>query len=342
MTATNVHRLDGLEPDNLLAFLASLGLLRALSQVDVELRPRISWTLDAPPLRPKLHIARPLTTDELVNIITDGIAALLQNNNFNGRKDLNYVSDESRNLLKNEALNSSCTARIKADLFSALMSDMALKDGKEQVVDPTPLCFLFGQGHQHFLERLSTVPTEKVPPKRGRGKGAVQISEQDCIAEALFQPWHRTDPTQSFRWDPNEDVRYAMMAGDPTDSAYKSGTQHGANRLAAIGIAVLTLVPEFRARRVRPAIVGGAHNADGFSFAWPIWRVPVTLAAIVAMLGHPELRAVDSLRHLSVENVMLTQRISNGKFMNVTRARPLSQGEVMSKAETNLIEVKEA
>lgn len=323
MTAKNVHRLDGLEPDNLLAFLALLGLLRALNQADVTPHPRISWTIDEPPLRPKLHLSQSFTIEALSEKIALGIDALAQNHDFGGRKDLNYDESDSRALLKDVAKNSLVLAQARATLVAALMSDAALKDGKDQVVDPTPLCLLFGQGHQHFLERLVQVPKLPAPPPRGRGRNAVQISAQDCIAEALFHSWQRSDPTQSFRWDPNEDVRYAMMAGDPTDSAYKSGTQHGANRLASVGLAVLTLAPEFRAKRVRPSIVGGTYNSDGFSFAWPIWKEPATLAAIVAMLAHPELRVGSSLRHLGVEDVMIAQRISVGKFMNFTRARPL-------------------
>jgi len=324
MTASNTHRLDGLEPDNLLAFLALIGLLRALDQADAVLRPRISWTHDGSPLRPLIHLAKPVTAEELARRVSHGISTLVLAHDFNGHKDLNYTFANCRDLLKTTAENSSAKAQTKALLLSALMSDIALKDGKEQVVDPTPLCLLFGQGHQHFLERLAQVPALKEPPRRGRGRNAVQITEQQCIAEALFHTWHRTDPTQSFRWDPNEDVRYAMMAGDPTDSAYKSGTQHGANRLAAVGLAALTLVPGFRAKRVRPSIIGGTHDAAGFSFAWPIWREPATLAAIVAMLAHPELRTTKALQHLSVENVMVAQRISVGKFMNFTRARSLS------------------
>jgi hypothetical protein len=131
------------------------------------------------------------------------------------------------------------------------------------------------------------------------------------------------DPTFSFRWDPDEDVRYALMAGDPTDAAYKAGTQHGANRLAAIGLAALTLVPETRAGRVRPSIIGGASGAGGFSFAWPIWREPATLSSIRALLAHPDLRKPGALAHLGVDHVMAARRISVGKFTNFSRARPI-------------------
>jgi hypothetical protein len=50
------HRLAGLRPDNLLAFLALVGLMRAL-EADAAgggpaLGARAAWTLDEPPLRP--------------------------------------------------------------------------------------------------------------------------------------------------------------------------------------------------------------------------------------------------------------------------------------------------
>jgi hypothetical protein len=115
------------------------------------------------------------------------------------------------------------------------------------------------------------------------------------------------------------------MAGDPTDKAYKTGTQHGANRLAAVGLAALTIVPEVRAGRVRPSVVGGTHGATGFSFAWPIWREPATLCAIRSLLAHPDLLTTNGLAYLGVDHVMVARRISSGKFLNFTRAHPVAR-----------------
>jgi hypothetical protein len=53
------HRLEGLEPDNLLAFLALLGLLRALEEARPAWRPRVRWSIDEPPLRPVLRLREP-------------------------------------------------------------------------------------------------------------------------------------------------------------------------------------------------------------------------------------------------------------------------------------------
>lgn len=329
MTSAVSHRLDGLESDNLLAFLALLGLLRALEAADQDrpekdkLHPRAAWD-STPPLRPRLFVARDAGREEILAAACGGLNALAPLYHFDGRKDLNYSSNECRAVLEREALNSSRRSRARTDTLASLMSDAAIKDKNDQPVDPTPLCLLFGQGHQHFLERLTVVPRQTAPT-RFDGHKAIALSTEQCLNEALFEPWHRDDPTPSFRWDPEEDARYALMAGDPTDSAYKTGTQHGANRLAAIGLTALTLVPETRAGRVRPNIMGGSSSRSGFTFAWPIWRDPATLAAIRALLGHPDLRTVGALASLGVEEVLVASRIRNGKFMNFARARPLAQ-----------------
>jgi hypothetical protein len=330
MSAATSYRLDGLEPDNLLAFLALLGLLRALETDDgnreneEKLWPRVAWDVDAPPLRPVLIFKRALSPEELFERIARGLDVLSAVHDFNERKNLDYSQEACHSLLVQQAKAARIGAREYVDLLAALMSDAAIKDNKkEEVVDPTPLCLLFGQGHQYFLERLVRVPRDPALPKRGKGKKAKAVSAFECLNEALFQPWHRNDPTFSFRWDPEEDVRYALMAGDPTDSAYATGTQHGANRLAAVGLSALTLVPEMRAGRVRPSIIGGLSGADGFSFAWPIWREPATLASIRALLSHPDLRKPEGLTHLGVDQVLVVQRISVGKFTNFSRARPL-------------------
>ncbi len=303
MTAASLHRLEGLEPDNLLVFLALLGLLRALESDDRErakdgkLRPRAAWDSDTPPLRVRLSLARAITTEEVTASAARGLEALTAVYEFDGRKDLNHSRKECRALLEQEETAAHLDARERIDLLAALMSDGALKDDRKEPIDPTPLCLLFGQGHQHFLDRLASVPRELVPPSRGGGKTATVVSVSKCLGEALFQAWHR------------------------------AGTQHGANRLASIGLAALTLVPKMRGGRVRPSIVGGASGADGFSFAWPIWSEPATFAAIRALLAHRDLRKPGALAHLGVDQVMVARRISVGKFMSFSRTRPLLRRE---------------
>ncbi len=331
--AVTSHRLEGLEPDNLLAFLALLGLLRSLEAFDrkrqgnEKFRCRASWDLKSLPIRPVLHVAYPTRAEDLAEAAANGLARIADDHDLGDwkRENLNYDYPEARRMLVEIAHAASVSARGRVDLVASLMSDAAVKENKGSnppPLDPTPLCLLFGQGHQHFLERLVAIPATPAPPPRGRGHVAVQLSAAECLMEALFAPWHREDPTFSFRWDPEEDVRYASMAGNPTDVAYKGGTQHGANRLAAVGLAAITMAPETRAGRVRPSVLGGEFGTGGFSFSWPLWREPATLAGIRSLLGNPNLSKPHGLAYLGIDQVLRTKRISVGKFMNFTRARP--------------------
>ncbi|MDN5872214.1 MAG: hypothetical protein L0H73_16040 [Nitrococcus sp.] len=73
MTATTIHRLDGLEPDNLLAFLALLGLLRAVELVRPEWQPRAYWDMEKAPLRPIFTTRKPMTPEEVSRAALDGL-----------------------------------------------------------------------------------------------------------------------------------------------------------------------------------------------------------------------------------------------------------------------------
>ena len=317
MTGSPVHRLDGLEPDNLLAFLALLGLLRSLKERDEPGLPKVSWSVDSPPVRPILHLRRSMDRETLLGLVAEGLNSIARSLNFDRRRALAVTPEEGPKVLS-EALG-----RGQGEVWSALVSDaVTARDGKK--LEPTPMCVLFGQGHQHFLERLVSVPSAKEPQrKRPRGKRS-GVTETSCLAEALFDRWRRPDATESFRWDYREDVRYALRAKDPTDSTTKDTTQHGANRLGAIGLHVLTVVPQTSAAGVaRLAIRGGARDSRGrFMFAWPIWEHPLSLASICALLDHPRLDDDAVKASLGVVERRRVTRFSNGKFMN------FSQGEV--------------
>lgn len=321
--ARNRLRLEGLEADNLLAFLALLGLLRTLETTQSDWRPRAAWDLGMAPLRPVLVLADPQTEQTVCEAAAKGVAELSGTYHFpktpaddSAQDSLSYSAETARALLEQSA--EACDHR-KMDLWGALLSDAAHKDGK---IEATPLCLLFGQGHQYFLDRLTAVPRMEAPPPRGRGKKAVMLTAAETLREALFRPWERQDPTPSFRWDPAEDVRYALRADDP--SGEKSTTQHGANRLAALGLAALTVTPVQRGERVRLQVVGGVSHRGGFDFFWPVWNAPASLAAIRAMLTHPSLpKGPEALAHLGVAEVRRAHRISVGKFMNFMRAEPV-------------------
>ena len=228
MTERLTYRLNGLEPDNLLAFLALLGLLRTLEHAWPTWRPRVAWTVEAPPVRPMLTATAAAADDEIVAAVAQGLNDLARRHQFGQLRDLKLSREEATKRLC-DAREAASEDRYVSDLWAALISDAAVRDKNK--AEPTPLCALFGQGHMHFMSRLSSVPQQSVLPARGTGRKKTVIREADCLSEALFETWTRADDTFSFRWDPHEDVRYALRATDPTDSKTRETTQHGANRL---------------------------------------------------------------------------------------------------------------
>lgn len=314
------HRLDGLDPDNLLAFLALLGLLRCLEETTPSWLPRVAWTVAEPPVRPLLSLSRAAGKDEIVAAAATGLNRLAELHDFTPHKDLRLPQETAAEKLRAAAAGD----RYTADLWAALVSDAAVRERNGVAeAEPTPFCLMFGQGHQHFLERLSAVPRRRMPDREPR-RSPLTVSETECLSAALFRTWTRPDATPSFRWDHREDVRYAHRATDPTDQRTKKTTQHGANRLAAIGLATLTVVPRHRAGEPRLEVLGGDRSIDGsFSFSWPIWRDPISSASIRALLGHPRLDDPATRAALGIVDRRRTHRISSGKFMNVTPAATL-------------------
>ena len=317
MPERSTHRLEGLEPDNLLAFLALLGLLRTLERSRPEFCPRVAWTVGTPPVRPLLTVTDRATEAGIVTAVAEGLNALARRHDFGGLQNLKLSRDEAVERLRNAAAGD----RYTSDLWAALISDAAVRDKNNvQETEPTPLCLLTtGQQALTFVPRLASVPQKAVPPARGTTDRKTSISETACLRETLFKPWTRPDATFSFRWDPHEDVRYALRATDPTDSKTRETTQHGANRLAAVGLSVLTVAPRLRAGAVRLDVLGGDRDG-GFAFQWPIWRHPISLAAIRALLGHSGLDKQATRDALGVVELRRARRISVGRYMNFTRA----------------------
>lgn len=315
MTADRRHRLDGLEPENLLAFMALLGLLRALDNARPDWRARAVWDVKKTPLRPVLELPKGRTRREIAAAAAEGAAKLGEGHVFD-RKDLNYSADEAREVLLKQADSA------RSALFDALLSDGALKDDGR--VWPTPFCFLFGQGHQHFLDRFSAVPRGRLPKALEKTKKAPDLNDPQFIAATLFGPWTRSETTDTFRWDPIEDRRYALRARDPSGDPV--GTQHGANRLAAIGLPAMSGTIILRRGETRFLNRGTSYGTSGrIEISWPIWNEPARLAGLRALLARSELAMEtpdeQKLTVVGVCGLFRAERISVGKFFNVTPAR---------------------
>ena len=326
MTTCTNHRLDGLEPDNLLAFMALLGLLRTLEEIRPEWRARVFWTVDNPPLRPALRVPETVDAGAITAAAAEGLDILAQHHDFSNVKDLKLnLSPEDATKALREATEDADEKRYAADLWAAMICDASLervKNGKDKVERAvrTPLHFMSGQ--QEFLKYLELIPRCKVPSNRSKGQNKLTVFGTDCLHETLFTSWSYLDATQSFRWDPREDVRYALRALEP--SGNKEPVQHGANRLAAIGFSIFTVVPQTRHGQVELAMRGGRNKTvGGFAFQWPIWRAPTSLACIRALLSHPGLGSRETHDALGIAEIRQARKIFGVKgYANVTQAVP--------------------
>jgi hypothetical protein len=312
MTGATAHRLEGLEPDNLLAFLTLLGLLRALEAAGR--RPRAHW--EGLPLRPVLTLREAQTQEQVAQAAAEGCATLARDHDFDGEKDLTFDGVRARSLLEAAQLPDTPG---RSALLGSLFTDGAVKDDGRILA--TPLCAMFGQGHQHFLTRLAEVARGVLPKAMAKRRPPPDLNAPTYLRAALFLPWSRSDETDGFRWDPAEDRRYALRFKNPSGDAGR--TVHGANRLASVGLAAMPGAAAVRRRGLRFLTLGAEPGPDGaMGINWPIWTRAASLAAIQAMLGHPGLVSgeADRMLHLGVVERRRARRIANGKFMNFTRA----------------------
>lgn len=307
---TSVLPLPGLEADNLLAFLALLGLLRSLETEMPDRDPRASWS--GPPWIANLHLAGSVDSEQIARAAAKGVHRIAARYDFGSHKNVDFTPGEFR-----EHARQSRTDPVRAALAAALTAEYPEKKGGG--LKAGPFVLMFGQGHQNFLERLVSVPLGALPPRLKKEKAPPDFRNHRYIVEALFQPWRRDDDADAFRWDPEEDQRYALRFGDPS-RAGAALTVHGANRLAAVGLLSFPCAPA----KKDPNAPGTTRDADGVRFVWPIWTEPLSLHSVQRLLCHPDLIKMDqgALAPLGVASVYVARRVPNGKFMNVTRAVP--------------------
>lgn len=299
MTMATEYELVGLEPDNLLAFLALLGLLRALETAQPEWRPCAEWRGSPPSAF--LKVRNEATYDQIVAEADTGTKQIGRSYRaaLDSKDNLKFTADEFRQLAEKIRAN-----RSESQIVCSLASDGAIKKNSKEV-EPTAFCVMFGSGRQCFLDRLRSVPCE---------------GSKDDIRSALFEPWAYVDATPSFRWDPIEDRRYALQYGNPSDDKNKIKTVTGANRLAAAGFGVLVSAPAARGL----VTLGIAETDKRKRACWPLVAVPTSLAAYLALLAHPQLAKESKSRVLKaygVSAIARADRFQNDKYFNFARAR---------------------
>jgi hypothetical protein len=309
-SATFTYDLAGLEVDNLLAFLALMGLLRALEHAEPSWTAMASWT--GPPWRARLHLGAEVSTRAIAEAACRGIDAIAACFDADGRANVTFELKEFRGYAERMRGDA-----VRASLAAALTAEHPEK--RTGGLQAAPVVMMFGQGHQNFLDRLLEVPRGDLPSRHRKLKRPPDFRDPAMVEAALFSLWTRSDDSDGFRWDPEDDQRYALRHGDPSSEG-AAKTVHGANRLAAIGFLSFACAPgaHLMAR-------GSGRDDDGVYFAWPVWTRPLGRRSIETFLSHADLLAgrVDKLAPLGIAEVYRARRIANGKFMNVSRAMPV-------------------
>lgn len=283
MTAATSHRLEGLEPDNLLAFLALLGLMRALDLARPEWQPRAYWDLEEVPLRPILTTRELTTRKEICSASRDGLLIFSDalrpfswpRSKHGSAKKTTLLSDRSRQ----KALSKRCVSALSAGgrdprkrLVWQLRCDLVASAGtgrtdpkRGEVFEASPMKLPSGQ--MAFI---------------GAQFDIVSTCTQEDICKSLFSAWTYGHKGNSLRLSPDEARRYAYRASDPSPEG--SRTELGATALSALGLLAFTMTES----KPRWRMVAYAGSRSSGEISWPIWGAAggsgASLQSVMAML----------------------------------------------------------
>ena len=283
MTVSTSHRLDGLEPDNLLAFLALLGLLRGLELIRPEWRPRAYWEVKKAPLRPILTTQVPTAPEEIYRTSLEGLLIFRdalrpfswpRSKQGNAKKTALVVDQSHQRRLSKRCVFalSSCTPDQRKRLVWQLRCDLLASSGasrmdpkKREVFDATPMKLPSGQ--MSFI---------------GAQFDTISACKAEDICNSLFKAWSCGHKGNSLRFSPDEARRYAYRASDPSPEG--SRTELGATALSGLGLLSFTMSeaqPHWR------MVAYTGRRSEG-KIGWPIWDAEngsgASLQTIVAML----------------------------------------------------------
>jgi CRISPR-associated endonuclease/helicase Cas3 len=311
-TTPNSLRLPGLEGDNPLAFLASIGLLRILDQVEADAPPQIRWVDGATTWLPEVYwCVFQGDSDRDSRLLFDTLMANLWRDY---RKHpcsiwetfLAHNTPPGTHFFQKVSCNATEGDREQVDWLAAIGLDIRLN------VDSGDLD-----------TQLRTTRRDYHPKNL---RSIIEITDRSHLERSLMYQWDYGDgmANQSLHLDPSEDRRHAYQWAEPTgDPARKwRGAMLGANRLALEGIPAMPTLP--CDGRLRTVGFRG-HRANMTRWSWPIWTQKATFHVVRSLLTNSEIQA-DSpsskkLRPLGVSQVFRSYRVLVGQTPNFTPAR---------------------
>lgn len=280
--------LTGLDGANPLAYLAALGVLRALdhrARLRGRVPPKLSW-VDEGHWHPVLHGVPHL--DAVIGELLEDKAtwsddpALLLAYDESGEKLLDpreragneatrdlkprpagmrqFIDDIAVKAASEHTSTAIVELRRTLDTVAAYGSEFVQDDSKGNT---KPTAFHFTAGNQEFLKLVAGLQA---------GVGETELFE------ALRGPWLRQSTLPNLGWDATNARLYALRATAPAGD--KKTSVAGADWLAFIGLGMLPSFPR-GARLMTTGVRGGWKDSN---FTWVVWTAPATVRVSAALI----------------------------------------------------------
>jgi CRISPR-associated endonuclease/helicase Cas3 len=262
--------LPGLRAENLLGFLAALGLYRII-QVETQ-SAKLLWMPDGGGWCAALEVPDSSYSDaEQVSL---GVAAILD-----GLPKPHWILDWERFLTK--------SFQDETDYFrsSALAWLSGEKNHEHSAVFTAQLPELSAVGErEHFDHPFRAARKDFYP---GNLESVLKSTNASHLLRAIARPWDYMDAmaNQSLRLDHGDDRRHAYQWHAPTEdpARQKVGCMLGANRLAIEAFPFFPCLPQADGGTA----VGFTCSSKTYTWiTWPVWSKPCSLEVIASLLNH--------------------------------------------------------
>ncbi|TWT29174.1 hypothetical protein KOR34_53130 [Posidoniimonas corsicana] len=271
--------LPGLDGTNPLGFLAALGLVSTVAMARGMQSVGVRWQASVDRCFPAVTGFN--SVDEVVSALTDALrlGSPPSSNEFylHLGKNLSIDPNVFREAETRAISESTWDQRSAADAIASFGCSAVVHE-KLPRIQPTELHFIFGSGHQHYLETANKLLANCTP---------------EHLKEAIEGPWRYRDEKLSFRWDPEDAREYAYRWADPGGETTR--TVWGANVLAFFGVTQMLASVPSSATQLRTM---GFTRADRKTFlVWPLWNRFLGISTMQSLLRS----SVDDLREHSEE-----------------------------------------
>jgi hypothetical protein len=261
----NAIPLTGLRPDLPIGAMAAFGVLRICERIAGLRGSKLRWENNEYAV---LEIPGEAGEGWLVDALVEDVRSASE------REELTW-SEQIKTATLDTFRKKAATALEKrgdaAEWFAAFGTELQL-DRSEEFIEPTP--FDMSVARQKFL-------ADALKLARSLTKNA-----ETAYREALFGPWRYADDQHSLGWDPG-----TMKLGAFTHRAPTTMANCGVRAAVWLAFEALPLFPCFYAKGL--AITAFHRQGRDYTLCWPVWRDPVSLNELRALLAWEGLVADD-------------------------------------------------